>query len=194
MVEKQVTRCQWVTHYRPSETMVAYHDVEWGHPIRQDDRLLFELLTLEIFQAGLSWEIALNKRAGLKQAFKNFDLTQVSQMTAQDEAMLRNDATIIRNRLKIAATVNNAHAIKRVQAAFGSFSNYMWQFTNGQVIDHHVTDVALIPAQNELSQSVAKDMKQRGFKFAGPVTIYSFLQGMGVINDHEESCTFKYHQ
>lgn len=192
MVEKQVTRCQWITNYRPSETMTAYHDIEWGHPIRADDRLLFELLTLEIFQAGLSWEIALNKRTGLKQAFKNFDLLLVSQMTEQHENRLRQDAAIIRNRLKIAATINNAQAIQRVQTAFGSFANYMWQFTDGEVIDHHVTDVTLIPAQNDLSQKVAKNMKQRGFKFAGPVTIYSFLQGMGVINDHEENCTFKY--
>lgn len=193
MVNAEIMRCQWVANYRPSDTMTAYHDVEWGHPLRHDDQLLFELLTLEIFQAGLSWEISLNKRPGLKQAFKNFDIAAVSEMTAADELALRDNPNIIRNRLKIAATINNAKAILTVQKDFGSFSDYMWHFTDHAVVDHHVTDMALIPAQDSLSQQVAKDMKQRGFKFAGPVTIYSYLQGMGVINDHEEMCSFKYH-
>lgn len=194
MAEYQVTRCQWVANYKPSSTMTAYHDVEWGHPLRDNDQLLFELLTLEIFQAGLSWEISLNKRPGLKRAFNDFDIEAVSQMTADDEETLKNNSEIIRNRLKIAATINNARAIQQVQTEFGSFSDYMWHFTQEQVIDHHITDIGLIPPQNKLSQLVAKDMKKRGFKFAGPVTIYSYLQGMGVINDHEQNCDFKYHK
>lgn len=188
-----IKRCQWVAKYQDTDIMVSYHDQEWGHPLRDDDRLLFELLTLEIFQAGLSWEISLKKRPGLKLAFYDFDIENVSHMTESDAQKLKENPNIIRNSLKIAATISNANAIKNVKDDFGSFSNYMWHFTDNQVIDHQVVAYQDVVSQNELSQIISKDMKKRGFKFTGPVTIYSYLQGMGVINDHEMTCDWKYH-
>ncbi len=173
--------------------MTKYHDQEWGRPLRDDDRSLFELLTLEVFQAGLSWEISLRKRPGMKLAFHDFDVLQVSQMTEKEALDLKTNPNIIRNGLKILATINNARAIKRVQDEFNSFSNYIWQFTNNKIIDNQVITNQDVPAQNALSQTIAKDMKKRGFKFLGPVTIYSYLQGIGIINDHEKTCSFKYH-
>jgi len=183
-------RCAWVSNYPQSDIMTMYHDEEWGHPLRDDDVKLFELLTLEVFQAGLSWEISLKKRAGLNNAFYQFDIDKIISMSDGDVIHLKQDKQIIRNGLKIAATVNNAQIIKNLQAEFGSFSNYMWSFTKGQVINHHIQSASDIPVQNEQSQTVAKDMKKRGFKFTGPVTIYSYLQAMGVINDHELTCSF----
>jgi len=184
-------RCQWVAKYEVDNVMTKYHDQEWGKPLRGDDQQLFELLTLEVFQAGLSWEISLKKRPGLKLAFHNFDITQVSQMTEKNAIALKENPNIIRNGLKISATINNAHAIKRVQDEFNSFSNYIWHFTNNKIIDNQITTNQDVPAQNALSQAIAKDMKKRGFKFTGPVTIYSYLQGIGIINDHEKNCSFK---
>jgi len=193
MVEKKIMRCQWVAKYEVDNVMTKYHDQEWGRPLRDDDRSLFELLTLEVFQAGLSWEISLRKRPGMKLAFHDFDVLQVSQMTEKEALDLKTNPNIIRNGLKILATINNARAIKRVQDEFDSFSNYIWQFTNNKIIDNQVIANQDVPAQNALSQTVAKDMKKRGFKFLGPVTIYSYLQGIGIINDHEKTCSFKYH-
>ena len=193
MVTKKIVRCQWVAKYEVTNDMTKYHDQEWGRPLRDDDRSLFELLTLEVFQAGLSWEISLRKRPGMKLAFHDFDVLQVSQMTEKEALDLKTNPNIIRNGLKILATINNARAIKRVQDEFDSFSNYIWQFTNNKIIDNQVIANQDVPAQNALSQTVAKDMKKRGFKFLGPVTVYSYLQGIGIINDHEKTCSFKYH-
>ncbi|MEX0381392.1 DNA-3-methyladenine glycosylase I [Leuconostoc sp. MS02] len=191
---KDVVRCQWVAKYDVSDAMIKYHDQEWGHPLQGNDQLLFELLTLEVFQAGLSWEISLKKRSGLKTAFHNFDITQVARMTEEDRLALKNNPNIIRNGMKIAATITNAQAIKHIQDEFNSFSSYMWHFTKNDIIDHQVMANQDIPSQNTLSQIIAKDMKKRGFKFTGPVTVYSYLQGMGIINDHEITCEFKYHK
>ncbi|WP_294975242.1 DNA-3-methyladenine glycosylase I [uncultured Leuconostoc sp.] len=191
MVTKKIVRCQWVAKYEVANDMTKYHDQEWGRPLRDDDRSLFELLTLEVFQAGLSWEISLRKRPGMKLAFHDFDVLQVSQMTEKEALDLKTNPNIIRNGLKILATINNARAIKRVQDEFNSFSNYIWHFTKNKIIDNQITTNQDVPAQNALSQVIAKDMKKRGFNFTGPVTIYSYLQGIGIINDHEENCSFK---
>ncbi|MFT8323797.1 DNA-3-methyladenine glycosylase I [Oenococcus sicerae] len=167
--------------------MIAYHDEEWGRP-SHNDRDLFELLSLETYQAGLSWEIVLKKRDAFRHAFFNFDIAKVAAMQSIEPLLL--DSSIIRNRLKLAATVNNARAIVKIQQTYASFDNYVWHFVDGQTIDHHIENMAEIPAQNQLSQIVAKRMKQDGFKFTGPVTIYSYLQAVGVINDHEVGCAF----
>lgn len=183
-------RCAWIENYKPNPLMTAYHDEEWGRPFAGSDAALFELLTLEIFQAGLSWETVINKRANFMAAFADFDLPTVANFTDEDVARLMQDAGIIRNRMKIAATINNAQVILALQARGQSFLDYMWAFTAGQTIDHHIDKMSAIPAQDELSQRVAKQMKRDGFKFTGPVAMYSFLQGMGVINDHEVTCEF----
>lgn len=188
-VDRTLRRCEWVSSTHTSDMMIIYHDTEWGFPVH-DDVKLFELLTLEIFQAGLSWEISLKKRSGLNAVFYKFDIDQVTQMMDDDIIRLKQDTRIIRNSLKIAATINNAQAIKRVQQTFGSFSQYLWSFTDNRVINHHVQHASDVLAQDDHSKKVSKDMKQRGFKFTGPVTIYSFLQAMGVINDHEQHCDF----
>ncbi|EHN58877.1 DNA-3-methyladenine glycosylase I [Oenococcus kitaharae] len=180
-------RCQWLTNYKVWDDMTVYHDNEWGRP-SHNYRYLFELLCLETYQAGLSWEIVLKKRAAFQRAFFNFDIQKVAELTSIDSLMA--DSGLIRNRLKLQATINNARAVLNTQKQYGSFDNYLWHFTDGQIIDHHITDPVQIPAQNDLSQLVAKQMKKDAFKFTGPVTIYSYLQGAGVINDHEAVCAF----
>lgn len=180
-------RCQWVSNYRPSADMLAYHDQEWGRP-SYDDRYLFELLCLETYQAGLSWEIVLKKRAAFRRAFFNFHIAKVAALTSIDAFMA--DSSLIRNRLKLQATIANARAVLDVQAQHGSLANYLWSFTDGRIINHHITQSDQIPAQNDLSRLVAKQMKKDAFKFTGPVTIYSYLQGIGMINDHEAACAF----
>jgi DNA-3-methyladenine glycosylase I len=183
-------RCGWIENYKPNALMTAYHDEEWGRPFAGTDQQLFELLTLEIFQAGLSWETIINKRTNFKTAFANFDVKTVAQFDATDFERLMQDVGIVRNRLKIQATIANAQVILAMQATGKTFVDYMWSFTNGQVVQHNIQKMADIPAQDALSQQVAKQMKRDGFKFTGPVAIYSFLQGMGVINDHEVNCDF----
>ncbi|WP_424571754.1 DNA-3-methyladenine glycosylase I [Weissella soli] len=185
-----IVRCAWVNNYKQNDLMTAYHDNEWGRPFHGDDNQLFELLTLEIFQAGLSWETILNKRANFNAAFANFDVDRVASFTEIDFERLIADAGIIRNQLKIKATINNARVIQAMHHRDENFVDYMWQFTEQQVIDHAIVVMADIPAKNALSEKVAKQMKHDGFKFTGPTSMYSFLQGMGVINDHEINCAF----
>lgn len=171
---------QW---WETDPLLTAYHDDEWGRPTH-DDRELFELLCLETLQAGLSWLTVLRKRVAFKAQFANFEIAAVAKMTdTQLEAAMQNPA-IIRNRRKLWAIVNNAQAVQKVQATVGSFDAYVWQFTAGQVIANRPETSADIPAQTDLSRQVAKDMKQRGFKFVGPTTVYSFLQAAGVVDDH----------
>jgi DNA-3-methyladenine glycosylase I len=170
--------------------MTAYHDDEWGVPFQGSDQKLFELLTLEIFQAGLSWETVINKRENFNRAFDQFDIATVAQYGDSDVARLMADAGIIRNRMKIAATIHNAQVILTMQGNGQRFVDYMWTFTAQQVIDHRIQNMADIPAQDELSQRVAKQMKRDGFKFTGPVAMYSFLLGMGIINDQEVDCDY----
>lgn len=180
-------RCSWVKKNNP--LYVAYHDQEWGIPLH-DERALFELLCLETYQAGLSWETILNKRAAFRQAFHGYDVHQVVAMTdAELEGILQNPA-VVRNRRKIYATRANAQAFLKIQAEFGSFDYYLWSFVDFTPIDNPVKDYKQMPSKTPLSEKLAKDMKRRDFKFVGPVCVYSFLQAAGLVNDHEETCDF----
>ena len=180
-------RCSWAKENNP--LYVAYHDQEWGIPLH-DERALFELLCLETYQAGLSWETILNKRAAFRQAFHGYDVNQVAVMTdAELEGILQNPA-VVRNRRKIYATRANAQAFLKIQAEFGSFDHYLWSFVDFTPIDNPVKDYKQMPSKTPLSEKLAKDMKRRGFEFVGPVCVYSFLQAAGLVNDHEETCDF----
>lgn len=182
MTEKTLHRCRWVDESDP--IYVAYHDEEWGVPVHED-RMLFELLVLETFQAGLSWRTVLHKRENFRVALDGFDPARVA---AYDEAKLQAlmaDPGIIRNRKKLQAAVVNARVFLELQAQWGSFDAYLWSFTNGQVIRR--TD-GQHPARTELSDRVSRDLKRRGMAFVGSVTIYSYLQAAGVVDDHELEC------
>ena len=181
-------RCCWANP--KNERYIRYHDEEWGVPVH-DDRKLFEMLILECFQAGLSWETILNKRAAFRQAFHGYDVHQVAVMTdAELEGILQNPA-VVRNRRKIYATRANAQAFLKIQAEFGSFDHYMWSFVDFKVIDHRYVDEKEIPASDALSTKISQDMKKRGFKFVGPVIIYSYLQAIGIYNDHLLNCEWR---
>ena len=175
-------RCQW-----PSDIEMNYHDTEWGVPVTNDKKW-FEFLVLDSFQAGLSWKIILQKREGFRKAFYDFDVQKVAQMTDEDMARLREDSSIIRNRLKIKATVNNAQAFIRVQEEYASFNTYIWSFTNGKTIHNQYTDLSEIPASTPLSDKMSKDLKARGFKFVGNTICYAFMQASGIVNDHTIDC------
>lgn len=182
-------RCGWVKMNNP--LYIAYHDEEWGNPLRGDERALFELLCLETYQAGLSWETILNKRQAFKEAFHNYEIDKVAQMTDMDlEAVLQNPA-VVRNRGKIYATRANAQAFLTIQSEYGSFEAYIWSFVDGQPLVNHVENYRQAPAKTELSETIAKDLKKRGFKFTGPVCVYSYLQAAGLVNDHETDCGFR---
>ncbi|WP_461215054.1 DNA-3-methyladenine glycosylase I [Lacticaseibacillus sp. GG6-2] len=174
------TRMAWA---QQDPLLQAYHDNEWGRPLH-DDRALFELLSLEGFQAGLNWLMVLKKRAAIKAAFYDFDIARVARMGDADLARLQADPNLIRNRQKLHAVVANAQAILRVQQEFGSLDQYLWAFVGGRPIVNHPQTEVDIPTQTPLSVRVAKDMKQRGFKFVGPVIIYSYFEGAGLIDDH----------
>ena len=172
-------RCCWANPR--NERYIRYHDEEWGIPVH-DDRKLFEMLILECFQAGLSWECVLNKRDAFRVAFDNFDTEKVSAYTEDKLEALRSNPGIIRNRLKIQAAVTNAQAFCEIQKEYGSFSEYLWHWTEGRVIRETGK------TSSELSDAISKDLKKRGFRFVGPVTIYSHLQASGLINDHGKDC------
>jgi DNA-3-methyladenine glycosylase I len=175
-------RCQW-----PSDIEMNYHDTEWGVPVTNDKKW-FEFLVLDSFQAGLSWKIILQKREGFRKAFYDFDVQKVAQMTDEDMARLREDSSIIRNRLKIKATVTNAQAFIRVQEEYDSFNTYIWSFTNGKTIHNQYTDLSEIPPSTPLSDKMSKDLKARGFKFVGSTICYAFMQASGIVNDHTVDC------
>jgi DNA-3-methyladenine glycosylase I len=170
--------------------MRAYHDDEWGFP-SHDDRYLFEMLTLEGAQAGLSWATILNRRAGYRRAFANFDPKKVAAFTDRRLELLREDPGIIRNRLKIQATRTNAKAYLRVQAEFGSFATYLWNWVDGIPVVHHPRSLADLHATTELSDRISKDLKARGFTFVGSTIVYSLLQAAGVVDDHLVGCPAK---
>jgi DNA-3-methyladenine glycosylase I len=178
------TRCEWAG---TEPLMVAYHDEEWGVPTH-DDTALFELLTLEGAQAGLSWRTILNKRAGYRAAFADFDVATVAAFTDHDVERLLQDASIVRNRGKIESTITNARAIHDVQAEFGTFDAYVWTFVDGVPIisDHH--DLGELPASTDESKALSKDLKRRRFRFVGPTTIYAFMQAAGLVDDHVVQC------
>ena len=180
-------RCGWV-HDDPVE--IAYHDHEWGVPLHSD-RILFEFLVLDGFQAGLSWITILRKREHFRQAFDGFDPAVVARYDPEKHQALQQDAGIVRNRLKIAAATTNAQAFLKVQGTFGSFDAYVWRFVDGLPIQNHWPDLASVPARTELSDALSRDLKQRGFKFVGSVICYAFMQAIGMVNDHTVDC-FRY--
>lgn len=180
-------RCAWADS---SKEMQVYHDSEWGK-IDRDERYLFEMLSLELSQAGLSWSTILKRRAGYKEVFDDFDINKVADYSDEKVAQLLTDKKIIRNKLKVNAIVNNARQIKKMHDDGKTFSEYIWNFVDNKQIIHHIKTMDEVPAQDELSQKISKDLKKRGFKFIGPTIVYSFLQAIGVINDHLDSCDFK---
>ena len=180
MPETRTTRCAWVQ----GELMEAYHDNEWGRPVH-DDVALYEMLLLEGFQAGLSWYIVLSKREAFRKAFSNFDVHAIAEYGEEDVARLLADTGIVRNRLKVRGAITNARVFLAIQAEFGTFDAYLMHFVpNGPVVN--TTDV--FPTQTPLSDAVSKDLKKRGMKFVGTVTVYSFLESVGVVIDHERHC------
>lgn len=187
MLNQEIKRCYWATHHPLAQN---YHDTEWGVP-QYDDQYLFELLMLESAQAGLSWLTVLKKREGYRQAFAGFDYQQVAQFGEAEIAALLLNPAIIRHRAKIAAAINNAQQLLAVQAECDSFANYLWQWVDNKPVVNHWQDWREIPSHTLLSDRIAKDLKQRGFKFFGATTCYAFLQAVGVVNDHTVDC-FRY--
>ena len=177
-------RCWWAE--TADADYVRYHDEEWGRPVH-DDRRLFEMLTLEGAQAGLSWSTILRKRAGYRRAFANVDVRRVARFDARRRAALRRDSAIVRNRLKIDSTVSNARAFLEVQREFGSFDRYLWSFAGGRPIVNCPRRGA-VPARTALSDALSRDLTRRGFRFVGSTIIYAFLQAVGVVNDHTRGC------
>ncbi|MCB0427763.1 MAG: DNA-3-methyladenine glycosylase I, partial [Mangrovimonas sp.] len=170
----------------------AYHDDEWGVPVYDDDTL-FEFLILETFQAGLSWITILRKRENFRKAFDHFDYKKIARYEQKKIDALLEDAGIIRNKLKIHATITNAQAFMKIQEEFGSFSKYIWKFTDGKPIKNTLENYKHAPATTALSDALSKDLKKRGFKFVGSTVIYAHMQATGMVNDHEVSC-FRYHE
>lgn len=185
---KKSNRCAWVMLNEP--LYVDYHDKEWGVPVH-DDRVLFEFLTLEGAQAGLSWLTILKRREGYRKAFANFDVKKVAQFDQEMiEKLLQNEG-IIRNRLKVESTVANAGHFMEIQKEFGSFDKYVWGFVGGKPIKNHWKSLKDIPAASEEAKALSKDLLKRGFKFVGPTIMYAFMQAVGMVDDHTCDC-FKY--
>lgn len=183
-------RCQWASS--GNDLYTAYHDHEWGVPV-YDDRLLFEYLTLEGAQAGLSWSTILNKREGYRSAFADFDPKAVSAFGEQDIERLMADAGIVRNRAKIQSTISNAERFLEVQAEFGSFDDYLWRFVDGAPIHNEWQRADQVPVSTIQSDALSKDLKRRGFKFVGSTIMYAFMQAIGMVNDHTADC-FRWQQ
>ena len=181
-------RCAWVPLDDPP--YVAYHDEEWGTPLH-DDRRLFELLTLEGAQAGLSWATILRKREGYRAAFAGFDPAAVARLGPRDVERLLADPGIVRNRLKVESTLNNARCVLAVQEEHGSLDAYLWSFVDGAPVVNAPRTIADVPAETPLSRDLSRDLKRRGFRFVGPTVCYAFLQAAGLVNDHVTSC-FRY--
>ena len=170
--------------------MIEYHDKEWGTP-QHNDKILFEYLVLDAFQAGLSWEIILNKRENFRKALNNFNPVKIAKYTDKDFKRLLNDKGIIRNKLKIQSTITNAQKFLEIQKEFGSFDKYIWQFTNHKTIINSFGKVKNLPAKTKEAENMSEDLKKRGFKFVGPTICYAFMQGAGMVNDHTIDC-FRY--
>ena len=167
--------------------MVAYHDEEWGVP-SHDDVHLFEMLTLEGAQAGLSWSTILNKREGYRRAFAGFDPAVVARFDPKDVERLLADRGIVRNRLKVESTVNNAARVLETQEREGSFDAYLWSFVDGRPVVNRWKSLAELPSETDLSKAISKDLKRRGFRFVGPTAIYAFMQTVGMVDDHTVDC------
>jgi DNA-3-methyladenine glycosylase I len=181
------TRCDWAGI---EPLMVAYHDDEWGVPTH-DDRALFELLTLEGAQAGLSWRTILNKREGYRAAFAGFDPERVARFTERDVERLLGDAGIVRHRGKIESTINNAQRVLDVQQEIGSFDAHVWSFVDGAPVVGAWKQLGALPSSTAQSIALSKDLKRRGFRFVGPTTVYAFMQAAGLADDHVVGC-FRY--
>ncbi|WP_442787933.1 DNA-3-methyladenine glycosylase I [Flavobacterium suncheonense] len=178
------TRCAWC---EKDDLYRNYHDTEWGIPV-YDDQKIFEFLTLETFQAGLSWYTVLAKRENFRKAFDSFDYQKVANYSEEKIELLKQDAGIIRNGLKIKAAVTNANAFMQVQQEFGTFSDYIWGFVGGKPIDNCCQTLKDIPATSEISDKLSKDLKKRGFKFVGSTVVYAHMQATGMVNDHVADC------
>lgn len=183
----EVVRCAWC---EKDDLYRNYHDEEWGKPI-YDDETIFEFLILESFQAGLSWYTILSKRENFRAAFDDFDYQKIAQYSDEKVEELIQNAGIIRNRLKILATINNAQKFMEVQKEFGSFSKYIWGFVNHEPIVNRPKTLKEVPATTEISDALAKDLKKRGFKFMGSTVVYAHMQATGMVNDHVEDCFVK---
>jgi len=183
-------RCTWPGKEEKETLMIKYHDEEWGVPVH-DDKLHFEYLILDGFQAGLSWRTILNKRENFKNAFHGFNPEKIAKFTEKDVERLMEDEGIIRNRLKINGAVKNAMALLKLQKEFGSFDKYIWQFTKNKTIHNKFKELKELPAQTKESDNMSKDLKKRGFTFVGPTICYAYMQAAGMVNDHVVDC-FRY--
>ena len=179
-----MTRCGWC---ESDDVYRAYHDFEWGVPLH-DDRKLFEFLLLESAQAGLSWITILKKRENYRGAFDGFDPEKIAAYPEEKLEALRNDPGIIRNRRKIESAVRNAGCFLKIQKEFGSFDRYLWNFVGGKPVVGHYQSISEVPARTELSDRISADLRKRGFSFLGTVAVYAFLQAVGVVDDHIDSC------
>lgn len=186
----QPKRCAWAQGSSPR--MLKYHDTEWGVPVH-NDRKLFEFLILEGAQAGLSWQTVLNRRSNYRKAFDNFNTKKIAKYTSKDIKRLLNDKGIIRNRLKIEATIDNAKRFHEVKKEFGSFDKYIWQFVGGKTIKNKFKKLSELLAQTNESKIMSRDLKKRGFRFVGPTICYAFMQAVGMVNDHTTDC-FRYRE
>jgi DNA-3-methyladenine glycosylase I len=187
--KETLNRCGWC---QGDDLYEAYHDAEWGVPV-YDDKILFEFLLLETFQAGLSWITILRKRENFRRAFDQFNFDKIADYKADKIESLMEDSGIIRNRLKILAAVSNAQAFIKVQKTHGSFSDYIWSFVDGKPVKNVWSSYKDIPANTVLSDKISKDLKKKGFKFVGSTVVYAHMQATGIVNDHEVSC-FRYNQ
>ena len=178
--------CSWI--FGASEADRTYHDTEWGVPVHNDDRQMFEHLTLECLQCGLSWGLMMKKREIFRQCFENFDYDQIAAYGDADVERILNTEGMIRSPRKIRAVISNARCYRKVRAEFGSFCDYLWAYTEGKTILYDGHAEGAVPVSNGLSERISKDLKKRGFKYIGPVTIYSHLQACGIINDHAGDC------
>ena len=183
-----INRCVWVN--LKNQLYIKYHDEDWGVPVHNDQKL-FEMLILEGAQAGLSWETILKKRENYRKAFDNFDPYKVARYGEKKKEELLQNEGIIRNRLKIKSTIQNAKVFLEIQKEFGSFDKYIWSFVNNEPIQNKFASISQRPTKTELSDKISKDLKKRGMNFVGSTIIYAFMQSVGIVNDHEVSC-FRY--
>ena len=187
-MDKQLNRC-WKTN---DPLYIKYHDEEWGVPVHEENKL-FEFLVLDGFQAGLSWSTILQKREAFRKNFDNFNPEKIAKYTEAQIERFMKDSDIVRNRLKILATINNARRFLEIQKEFGSFDKYIWHFVQSKPIQNSLTKLSDMPAETEESKAMSKDLKKRGFKFVGPTICYAFMQAAGLVNDHLVTC-FRYSQ
>lgn len=184
IVIKDIVRCGWTG---ADELMIRYHDEEWGVPLH-DDKRLFEFIVLESAQAGLSWRTILHRREGYRKAFAGFDFNKVARFTQEDTQRLMNDTRIIRNKLKIEATINNAKRMIEIREEFGSFDKYIWGFVKNKPIVNRFKELRQLPAKTALSDIISADLKKRGFKFMGSTIVYAHMQATGMVDDHLLTC------